>query len=191
MPFGERRLTRAKQLIQHYVIAKKAWEKRLQHRKATHRQSFQHANQVTGHVDSPASLSSLSDMSTSSEGSGKDVGNWEDILGPDWWSEFHGFHDTELPELDFLGSIDFNKSELGDNSPPSDDSDCDSDLLDLDADDEFSDLGSTEEEDEEEPVNLDKWTRLRKWVLGQLSDMYAQRYASNSITRTTASNVFH
>jgi hypothetical protein len=182
MPFGERRVTRAKRLIQHYVNAKKAWEKCLQHRKATLRQSFQYANQVIGRVDSPASLSSLSDMSTSSKGS-----------GPDWWDDtsqmlFHGFSDatasTDLelgpgPELAFLGD----ESELGDESPPSDDSDLDSDLLDsldLDADDEFSDPGSTEEEDEEEPiqVNLDKWAQLRKWVLGQLSDMYAHRYVS-------------
>jgi hypothetical protein len=186
MPFGERRLTRAKRLIQHYVNAKKAWERRLQHRKATLRQSFRYANQVIGRVDSPASPSSLSDMSTSSEGSGKDVGNWEDILGQDWWhglrntsqASFHGFSDTELPELAFLSDVDFDGSELGDESPPSDDSDFDSDLLDLDADDEFSDHSSAEEEDEEESVNLDKWARLRKWVLGQLSDMYAQRYVS-------------
>jgi hypothetical protein len=132
-------------------------------------------------------------MSTSSEGSGEDVGNWEDILGQDWQHGLHntsqisfsghGFGDTELPELVFLGSIDFDESELNDESPLSDDnnSDFDSDLLDLDADDdlEFSDHGSTtEEEDEEEPVNLTKWARLRKWVLGQISDMYAKRYVS-------------
>ena len=173
MPFGERRLTRAKRLTQHYVKAKKAWERRLQHRKATLRQTFRYANQVIGHVDFSASLSSLSDMSTSSEGSGEDVGNWEDVLGQDWW---HGLRDTSQVSFHgFSNSVDFDtESELGDESPPSDDSDFDSsDLMDLD---EFSDDSSTEEEDEEESVNLDKWARLRKWVLGQLSDMYAQRY---------------
>ena len=162
MPFGEWRPTRAKRLIQHYIDAKKAWEKCLQHQKATLCQSFQYANQVIGHVDSPASLSSLSDMSTSSEGSGVDVGNWEDILGQDWRHGLcntsqilflsHGFGDTELPELVSLGSIDFDESELNDESPLSDDNDLDfdSDLLDLDADDdlEFSDHGSTTEEED-------------------------------------------
>ena len=178
MPFSERRLTRAKRLIQHYIKAKKAWERRLQHRKATLRQSFRYANQVIlGHVDFSASLSSLSDMSTStrSEGSGEDVGNWEDVFGQDWW---HGLRDTSqlVSFHGFSNSVDFDESELGDESPPSDDSDFDSsDLMDLD---EFSDDSSTEEEDEEESVNWDKWARLRKWVLGQLSDMYAQRYVS-------------
>jgi hypothetical protein len=132
-------------------------------------------------------------MSTSSEGSGEDVGNWEDILGQDWQHGLcntsqtlfpsHGFSDTELPELVSLSSVDFDESELNDESPLSDDKhlDFDSDLLDLDADDdlEFSAHGSTtEEEDEEEPVNLTKWARLRKWVLGQISDLYAKRYVS-------------
>ena len=179
MPFGERWLTRAKWLIQHYVKAKKAWERRLQHRKATLRQTFRYANQIIGHVEFSASLSSHSDLSTSSEGSGEDVGNWEDVPGQDWW---HGLRDTFQASFHgFSDSVDFDtawsKSELGDESPSSDDSDFDSsNLMDLD---EFSDNSSnTEEEDEEESVNLDKWASLRKWVLGQLSDMYAWRYVS-------------
>jgi len=182
MPRGERRPARAKRLIQHYVNAKKAWEKCLQRRKAAFRKAFQHAREAIGHVDSPASLSSLSDMSTGSD-SGPDAGNWESLDG---WLALHDtpqtslhesvrFNNTELPELLSLGSGRFSESDEesshnGDN--------FDSDLLNFDADDEFSDYGSTEDEDDGEPVNLDKWARLRKWVLGQLSDMYAQRYVS-------------
>jgi hypothetical protein len=107
MPRAIRWPARAKRLIQHYVFAKKAAEKRLQHRKAKLRQTFQHAKQAMGHVNSPASLSSQSDMSTSSDSSsssGEDAGNlkWpdgaelEDSLD---WQPNHGLCDTELPEL--------------------------------------------------------------------------------------------
>ena len=99
MPSGLRWSARAKQLIQHYVLAKKAQEKCLQCRKAKLCQIFQHANQVIGHVNSPASLSSLSNMSTSS-----DSGEGEDSLDRQL-EHASGLCDTELPELTSFGTL--------------------------------------------------------------------------------------
>ena len=133
MPLNERRPARAKRLIQHYVNAKKAWERRLQCQKAALCQNLRHANQVLGCVDSPASLSSLSDMSTSSD-SGENMGNWEDILSLDWWNGLQDtsqtslhegvrFNDTELPELASLGSINFSSGLEDESSSSGDDFD--------------------------------------------------------------------
>jgi hypothetical protein len=186
MPRAIRRQARAKRLIQHYVFAKKAGEKRLQHRKAKLRQTFQHANRAMGRVNSPASLSSLSDMSISSEASdsSSSSGGLEDRLN--WRHHNHGLHDTELPELASFTGDGFSDSESdNENFRRGGSDDFDSDLLD-DADDELSDyygLGTGSSEDDNsglgEPINSDKWARLRKWVLEQLSEMYARRYFSN------------
>ena len=132
-------------------------------------------------------------MSTSSEASdpssGKDAGNlkWEDSL--DW---LHSLHGTKLPELASLPSEEFTESENESLHSGSDNlnSEFNTDFLDLDsdADDELSGsdyYGSSEDDDRDssrlglrEPINSDKWARLRKWVFYQLSEMYSQRYIS-------------
>jgi hypothetical protein len=133
-----------------------------------------------GHVNSPASLSPLSDMSTgsdSSSSSGEDAGKWP---AGDWQHNHGGGLDTvtELPELASFASDAFSESESDNENFHSGSDDFDSDLLefDSDADDELSDYGSSENDNFGEPINSDKWARLRKWVLEQLSEMYARRY---------------
>lgn len=195
MPRGDRRPARAKRLVRLYTKAKKDGEKRLRKRKAKLRHNFQHLNSVMGPTPSLDSFDSLSDLSedTASENpydvnSGGPFDMWDDLFGRGW----HGNHflspmassnasrdasinlnlmlEESLPDLvEPAGSND------GDDGYSSADS-FDSDILDVDADDEDSTGNSTDLDLNDDIFITDKWSRLRKWVCSELVKMYANRY---------------
>ena len=130
MPSAERRAARTNQLIRDYKSARKAFEKRVRHRKARLRHSFQLAKaQLEGahHYHSNASLESLSELSHISlsatslaEGADSELDldsdasnsgdyNWDNILGDNWRTgsipSHLEFDNSESPATSPSGSV--------------------------------------------------------------------------------------
>lgn len=190
MPSGERRPARAKRLVRHYARSKKEFAKHERQRKVALRRSFHIANCTVGRTPARNSLSSFSECAEYSS-SDSEYPDWDNLFGPEWRTRHHqGFtppsqrlnhifdDDDALPNLLPLDG-DASNSSSGWISTDGDE-DYDSDMLDPDADDEYSDPSTDSSNDEDgENLNLftlDKWARLRKWVLGQITEMYAKRY---------------
>ncbi|KAJ8502842.1 hypothetical protein ONZ45_g11386 [Pleurotus djamor] len=180
-----RRLARAKQLIRLYRNARKASSRRLRQRKRDLLRHLRHL-QFPSHPsdDDLSSLSSLDDFSTSSSSSSSETSttHWSEILGPDW-RDIAEFSDIPNPlsegfDIDH-SSLSSSSDSFGSDPQPIENFESDLDMLDCDADDEESedsyDLGS-EMDDSPGPCPVDRWARLRMWVLHNISDMYTQRY---------------
>ena len=205
MPSGNRRPARAKRLVKSYILTKKSHDKRLRHRKAQLRRIFKHINSVAGPNDATiapsviSSLSSLSKMSDSQDGDDTSsshseglLDEWDEIFGTEWRSKnflatrYDTFNSSASHiDLDLENSLpdlaDVDGSEDSSSVSTVGEDDFDSDMLDLDADDEFSDNSKSEDEDSQNQTArflfpADKWSRLRKWVYTQIANMYTSRY---------------
>jgi hypothetical protein len=199
MPSGERRPARAKQLIQQYQNARRAFKKRLAQHKAKLRRTFRRANAQGFQQARCAALDPLSELSASSPQSAfseppgnldGDTGNWDSILGPNWQGDSMGLFSDEddplaLPIPTGLVRLD-SDSEARFSASNESDGSLVSNLLDFDADDEFEpeddsdglgeDLGQEGHWHPDNYTGLGKWDRLRRWVFTQLLGMYENRY---------------
>ena len=140
-----------------------------------------------------SSLNSLSDISDDSSSSSDSTGSfdeWDDLFGKGWHGNCFLSTNTSnsgdpidleleesLPDLEDVGSDSENDKDFS----VEEDGDFDSDMFDVDANNEMSDaaLSDLSDADEAEAGNIftgDKWSRLRKWVCTQLVTMYANRY---------------
>jgi len=194
MPGSNQRLARAKRLVRSYIKAKKDHNKRLQRRKGQLRHIFKHINLAVGPTALvTSSLNSLSDISDDSSSSSDSTGSfdeWDDLFGKGWCGNHFLSTNTSnsgnpidleleesLPDLEDVGSDSENDKDFS----VEEDGDFDSDMFDVDADNEMSDaaLSDLYDADEAEAGNIftgDKWSHLRKWVRTQLVTMYANQY---------------
>ena len=136
------------------------------------------------------SLSNIYDDSSSSSDSTGSFDEWDDLFGKGWRGNRFLSTNTSnsgdpidleleesLPDLEDMGSDSENDKDFS----VEEDGDFESDMFDVDADNEMSDaaLSDLSDADEAEAGNIftgDKWSRLRKWVRTQLVTMYANRY---------------
>jgi hypothetical protein len=186
MPSAERRAARTNRLIRDYKTARKAFEKRLHHRKARLRRSFRLAK-AQGLHHSKASLESLSELSEISPLSAMSEGDSESDASNSGDYDFNNSPTTSLfeDENHFVvpGLLPVGMDSDSDSQAASSSSDGEgslvSDILDFNADDELEERDGEDLDEENQTANhnmLGKWDRLRRWVLNQIVGMYATRY---------------
>lgn len=183
-----RRLARAKRLIQQYMTVQR-WRKTIQARlQLRKKQLLKQQGPVSRRRNFDLNSYEFSELSSSSAASDSDS-DWSNILGSDWRSvsassitsgsfEDHGL-DSDIPDLlpfghrgsDSSSESSFWESEKGNEA----DVDMNSSDAGDDSGEEFDD--EDEDGDEEDDGHApNAWERLRRWVEGQVINMYAHRY---------------
>ncbi|KAJ7587584.1 hypothetical protein C8J56DRAFT_890503 [Mycena floridula] len=157
------RPARVIKLCKLYQQHKNASEARKQNRIRLLRQ-FYHG--VPGPVSRKSALSSLSSFSSFSSNYITGDTNSDSDLDSDSFQSLFGVDLSTVCSIPSIDNTDASSVSDTDDSMP--------DLIAWDADDEDSDLDDDGDMSDED--GMDRWTRLRKWVIESIDTMYAQRY---------------